>query len=59
MEEWRRGGSGNYKSRSQGPFTENTRVSHVMDNSARLKGIDTSVRRPRWGAPSREEDCRV
>lgn len=54
--EGRGGGSCGYKSRSQGPFTESTRASHVMDICAGVKGIDTSVRKPSRCAPSHEKD---
>lgn len=51
------GGSGGYKSHSQGPFTEITQLSQVMDNCAGVKGIDTSVRKLGWCAPSHKKDC--
>lgn len=57
MGESRGGGSGSYKSRSQGPFTESTQLSHVMKKRVEVKGIDTSVRKPGWRAPSHKKDC--
>lgn len=49
-------GSGGCKSRCQRPFTESTRANHVMDICARVKGIDTSVRKPSRCAPSHDKD---